>query len=153
MISKIDHKPGMYRAAWSYKGVHHARILQITMKRDGIISILREATPPTRPEGENSDRVFYDWNPERNVKLAGLEHKTLLLGISGDIASRWVNEWIVDIKDITEDVRRWKDILDNYGKGAARKVMREIAAKLGPEEVLEIGDEEVEKRIGMRGST
>jgi hypothetical protein len=140
----------MYRSAWGSKGVHHSRILQITMKRDGFISILREATPPSRTESENNNRVYYDWNPERNVKSVQLDHKTLLLGISGDISNRWVNEWIVDIQDITDDVKRWKDLLDNYGKGAARKVTREIVVKLGQEEVLEIGDEEAELRLGMR---
>lgn len=132
----------MHRSEWSYRNERRARILQITMTKAGFLTLLEQATPA---EGD----IRYQWNPERNIRLEKLPHKTLLIGITGDMVNRWINEWIVDITDITDKVRRWKGFVDT-GKEGVRRAKREIAA-LWKEDVFEIS-QELEASLGMRSS-
>jgi hypothetical protein len=143
----------MYRSGWSYKDKNQAHILQITVKKDGFISLLREASPSSGPDMDKKRLVRYQWDPERSVKLGRLNHRSLQLGISGEMVGRWINEWIVDIEDITDHVRRWKDMLDNGGDDATEEVKKEIDETLGKEEIFEIGDEELEERLRMRSTS
>jgi hypothetical protein len=143
----------MYRSGWSYKDKNQAHILQITVKKDGFISLLREASPSSGPDMDKSRLVRYQWDPERSVKLGRLNHRSLQLGISGKMVGRWINEWIVDIEDITDHVRRWKDMLDNGGDDATEEVKKEIDDTLGKEEIFKIGDEELEERLRMRSAS
>jgi hypothetical protein len=64
------------------------------------------------------------------------------------MVSKWVNEWIVDIKDITEEVRRWKGYMDEDGEDGIRRAKREIDI-MWSEDVLEVG-EELQTRLGMK---
>jgi hypothetical protein len=130
----------MYRSGWSYKDSRQAHILQITMTKAGFLTLLRQAAP-------HGGLVRYQWDPERSIRLEKLSHRSLQLGISGEMVSRWINEWVVDITDITEDVRRWKGYIDE-GKEGVRKAKREIDAALN-EDVFEV-DDEVELQLGMR---
>jgi len=66
------------------------------------------------------------------------------------MVSKWINEWIVDIKDITEEVRRWKGYMDEDGKDGIRKAQREIDS-MWSEDVLEVS-EELQTRMGMKES-
>lgn len=131
---------GMYRSGWSYKDRNQARILQIRMTKSGFLTLLGQATP-------SGGLVRYQWDPERNVRTEKLPYRSLQLGISGDLVSQWINEWTVDITDITDDVRRWKSYIDE-GKEGVRRAKREIAEKLH-ETVFDIG-EELELQLGMR---
>ena len=116
------------------------------------MALLREASPASGPDVANTKDalVRYQWDPERNVRSEQLPYRSLQLGISGSMASKWIDEWIVGIEDITEDVRRWKGCIDKEGKNGVRKVKREIE-RTWNEAVFEVG-EELEVRLGMRES-
>ncbi|PVG00789.1 hypothetical protein CPB86DRAFT_840946 [Serendipita vermifera] len=140
----------MYRSGWSYKDNNQARILQITVKRDGFISLLREAAPSWGPTVEKNRPVRYQWDPERSIKLGRLNHRSLQLGISGEMMERWIDEWIVNIEDITDDVRRWKDMLDNGDDDAVESVKKDIDETLGEELIFDIGDDQLEVNLQMQ---
>ena len=110
------------------------------MTKAGFLTLLRQATP-------QGGLVRYQWDPERNIRLERLSYRSLQLGISGEMVSRWINEWVVDITDITEDVRRWKGYIDE-GKEGVRKAKQEIDATWN-EDVFDV-DDEVELQLGMR---
>ncbi|KAF8184360.1 hypothetical protein K438DRAFT_1974558 [Mycena galopus ATCC 62051] len=58
----------MYRAGWSYKGRNQEGILVITMKQEGLLELLAQATKtPDSP-------VRFQWDPERNVRLHKLSY-------------------------------------------------------------------------------
>jgi hypothetical protein len=140
----------MYRSGWSYKDARQARILQITMSKEGFFTLLGEASPASGPEVANTKGalVRYQWDPERNVRLERLPYRSLQLGISGAMVSKWVNEWVVDIKDITEEVRRWKGYMDEDGQDGIRKAGKDIDS-MWSEDVLEVS-EELQTRLGMK---
>ncbi|KIM34437.1 hypothetical protein M408DRAFT_58906, partial [Serendipita vermifera MAFF 305830] len=104
----------MYRAGWSYKDPFQARILQITMSKEGFLTLLREATPSSGPDiaATKGSLVRYQWDPERDIRLEKLPYRSLQLGIAASMKERWINEWIIRIDDITDDVRRWKGYMD-----------------------------------------
>ena len=41
------------------------------------------------------------WDPERSLLLERLDHRAVQIGLADDAARRYVNEWTVDITDIT----------------------------------------------------
>ncbi|KAG8806431.1 hypothetical protein FRC17_004994 [Serendipita sp. 399] len=141
----------MYRSGWSYKDPNRSRILAITMTLTGYLTLLRNAVPNSGSDISGNRAIRFQWDPERNVKLAKLPYRSLQLGISEDWVERWIDEWIVGIQDITEDVRRWKAYIDADQKTGSRRVRREVAARW-TEEVVEV-DEEIEERLGMRDTT
>lgn len=133
----------MYRSGWSYKDPRQTHILEITMSKAGFLALLEQATP----EG---GLIRYQWDPERNIKLERLPYRSLQLGISGEMVSRWIDEWIVGIVDITEKVRRWKGYMDDEGEEGVEKAKSEIAAEWS-EDVFELS-QELEGSLGMRSS-
>jgi hypothetical protein len=124
------------------------------MKKEGLLTLLQEAALSSGPQEYVTEtkgaQVRVQWDPERNVKLQRLDYRSLQLGISGEMVRKWIDEWIVRIDDITEDVRRWKGIIDieNENGDAYEKVEAEISAKW-PEEVFEV-DEDLQERLRMK---
>lgn len=41
------------------------------------------------------------WDPERDLRLRPLPHRSLQLGLTGEAAARYSDEWIVGIRDVT----------------------------------------------------
>jgi hypothetical protein len=41
------------------------------------------------------------WDPERDLRLNPLPHRSLQLGLSGEAVARYADEWIVGIEDVT----------------------------------------------------
>ncbi|MGW4025470.1 DUF4291 family protein, partial [Streptomyces sp. NPDC005009] len=41
------------------------------------------------------------WDPERDLRLNPLAHRSLQLGLAGEAAARYADEWIVGIEDVT----------------------------------------------------
>lgn len=135
----------MYRAEWSYKDPSRARILQITMSKEGLLTLLKEAASSPGPDTAGA-LVRYKWDPEYGIRSERLPYRSLQLGIEDSMKERWINEWIIRIDDITEDVRRWKGYVDEGAKGV-RKARREIEREW-TEDVLEV-DEQLAVSLGM----
>lgn len=140
----------MYRAGWSYKDPNQARILQLTMSKEGFLTLLREAASSSGSDVADTKGalVRFQWDPERNIKLGRLPYRSLQLGIAGTMRDKWINEWIIRIDDITEDVRRWKGYMDEDGDEGVKKAQDEIDTR-GSEDVFEV-DEELELSLRMR---
>lgn len=65
-----------------------------------------------RPDHETWQRrketspVRTQWDPERDVALNPLPWRSLQIGIGGRTVARYVDDWVVDLQDITAEVRR-----------------------------------------------
>jgi hypothetical protein len=113
----------MYRAGYSLKDSRQARILALKMKREGFINLLRRAelTHGQKDIGgqkniendSHSAKVKVQWDPERTPKLEKLQHRSIQIGIPGALVEQWVEEWIVEIDDITTRARELKAVLDS----------------------------------------
>lgn len=105
----------MYRSGWAEK-TGQERILAIDITRDGFEWALRHSVPSTfipvlyasRDEWRASQKgvpVRIQWDPERNIRLGRLDHRSIQIGLQGDAVRRYIREWVVRIDDLTSFCR------------------------------------------------
>ena len=104
----------MYRSGWASKQGQE-RILAIDLKREGfaeivknsVLSSFREVSDLSKEEWkeklENSE-VRCQWDPDRDIYGNPIGRRAIQLGIKGETVRKYVNEWIVNITDITDKV-------------------------------------------------
>lgn len=106
----------MYRCGWGKKE-NQEHILAIDMKRDAfdflvknaIISMYKEDMGISHTEWKERIKksdIRCQWDPERDVFGNPLEYRSIQLGLRGEAVKKYVNEWIVDISDITDYVKK-----------------------------------------------
>ena len=113
----------MYRSGWATKEGQE-RILAIDLKREGfdeivrnaVLSSFREVSDLSKEEWkeklENSE-VRCQWDPDRDIYGNPIERRAIQLGIKGETVKKYVNEWIVNITDITEEVIEMREKIEN----------------------------------------
>lgn len=67
---------------------------------------------PGDPAAGKSPDVKVQWDPERTVRLAKLEYRSIQIGIPAAVSPEWTDKWIVSIEDVTERARSLKRVLD-----------------------------------------
>lgn len=92
----------MYRAGWGLKDDGQRRILGIDITREGFEWALRNASPSHGPYQDKSKPVRVQWDPERSINLGKLEFRSIQIGLSGEAVRRYVEEWIVSLREVTE---------------------------------------------------
>jgi hypothetical protein len=101
----------MYRSGWATKP-DQERVLAISIARDGFEWALAHASlshydPALYANHEewaarkDSTPVRVQWDPERSPLLEPLGHRAIQIGLSGEAARRYVNDWTVSITDVT----------------------------------------------------
>ena len=109
----------MYRAGWATKE-NQERILAIKITLEGFREILRQAVhssfiPEIYDERENwkaklaNSNVRLQWDPDHNPTGEKLTRKAIQLGLRGDIFHKFNEEWIKEIKDITDFVAEQRE--------------------------------------------
>lgn len=69
--------------------------------------------------------VRVQWDPERSLSLAPLPHRSLQVGLGGEAVSRYVDEWIVGIIDVTGLANRIRGLVRGGDEaGAVRTLPR-----------------------------
>ncbi|GGV51068.1 hypothetical protein GCM10010277_46260 [Streptomyces longisporoflavus] len=105
----------MYRCGWTTKEGQE-RVLAVEITREGFEWALRHACLSHYARGVHSDQAAWkrelrraparvQWDPERDLHLNALPHRSLQLGLAGDAARRYADEWTVSITDVTERAR------------------------------------------------
>jgi len=106
----------MYRCGWATKPGQE-RVLAVEISRDGFdwavanacISHYDHSAGETRAEWSRRLRrspVRVQWDPERSLQLNALPYRSLQLGLSGEAADRYADEWTVAIRDVTDLARK-----------------------------------------------
>lgn len=108
----------MYRSGWATKAGQE-RVLAITITREGFEWALANAAlshyqagvheSPEQWAASLRKPVRVQWDPERSLTLKPLPHRSLQVGLSGEAVSRYVDEWITSITDVTaraHDIQR-----------------------------------------------
>ncbi|MFD8520115.1 DUF4291 domain-containing protein [Streptomyces capillispiralis] len=101
----------MYRCGWGGKEGQET-VLAVEITRDGFEWALRRACLSHYERGLHTDRAAWQrllrraparvqWDPERDLRLRPLAHRSLQLGLTGEAAHRYADEWIVSIADVT----------------------------------------------------
>lgn len=111
----------MYRSGWAQKDTNQVRILAIDLTHEGFKWALQNSCLSKKPlEMEQEEwlqvkvqsPVRIQWDPERNIFLEPLETRAIQIGLSGIAVQKYVNEWIYNITDITENALAIKKLLD-----------------------------------------
>ncbi|MGW6273939.1 MULTISPECIES: DUF4291 domain-containing protein [unclassified Streptomyces] len=101
----------MYRSGWAGKeGQEHVLAVEIT--REGFEWALQRACLSHFEQGLHTDHATWkrqlrqaparvQWDPERDLRLEALPHRSLQLGLTGEAAHLYADEWIVSIADVT----------------------------------------------------
>jgi hypothetical protein len=143
----------MYRSGWGTKEGQE-RILGIDIKREGFISVLSNAVFSAynekiylshalwRQKLEESD-VRCQWDPERDVYGNPIGRRSIQLGLKGDFAKKYVNEWIVGIEDLTKFVCVFRRNIER----------QEVNLNLLPKEKEYIVDGHIQKILGINETT
>ncbi|MFB7457341.1 DUF4291 domain-containing protein [Streptomyces sp. NPDC056188] len=101
----------MYRCGWGAKEGQET-VLAVEISRDGFEWALRHACLSSYVRGVHPDRAAWQrqlkraparvqWDPERDLHLRPLPYRSLQLGLSGEAARRYADEWTVAIRDVT----------------------------------------------------
>ncbi|MFD3920572.1 DUF4291 domain-containing protein [Streptomyces sp. NPDC058595] len=106
----------MYRCGWAMKEGQET-VLAVEITREGFEWALRHACLSHYDRDVHPDRGSWQrelkrsparvqWDPERDVRLEALPYRSLQLGLSGEAARRYADEWIVSVRDVTPLARR-----------------------------------------------
>ena len=113
----------MYRSGWASKQGQE-RILAIDLKRGGfdeivrnaVLSSFREVSDLSKEEWkeklENSE-VRCQWDPDRDIYGNPIGRRAIQLGIKGETVRKYINDWIVNITDITDKVIGMRNNIQN----------------------------------------
>ncbi|MFD0306097.1 DUF4291 domain-containing protein [Streptomyces sp. NPDC127119] len=140
----------MYRCGWGAKEGQEV-VLAVEIQRDGFEWALRHACLSGYARGVHPDRATWQrqlkraptrvqWDPERDLRLQPLPYRSLQLGLSGEAARRYADEWTVAIRDVTPLAR---EIHAHVGSGdldsAARLLPQERPYPVGDELLARLG--------------
>ena len=101
----------MYRCGWGLKEGQET-VLALEITREGFDWALRHACLSHYVRGLHTDRASWQrelrrapsrvqWDPERDLGLNALPHRSLQLGLAGEAARRYADEWTVGVRDVT----------------------------------------------------
>ncbi|MBD0844479.1 DUF4291 domain-containing protein [Streptomyces sp. TRM68416] len=101
----------MYRCGWGTKEGQET-VLAVEITREGFVWALRNACLSHYVPELHGDRAAWkrqlrraparvQWDPERDLQLNPLPHRSLQLGLAGEAAGRYADDWIVGIEDVT----------------------------------------------------
>ncbi|NKQ26307.1 DUF4291 domain-containing protein [Streptomyces galbus] len=106
----------MYRCGWGTKEGQET-VLAVEITREGFAWALRHACLSHHVPELHGDAAAWkrelrrsparvQWDPERDLHLRPLPHRSLQLGLAGEATARYADEWVVGISDVTPLARR-----------------------------------------------
>jgi hypothetical protein len=123
----------MHRSGWGLKRDQET-VLAVEITRAGFAWALRNAclshhAPAVHPDREawrarlREAPTRVQWDPERDLYLTPLEHRSLQLGLAGEAARRYADEWIVSITDVTPLAHRVHTLVQEGDTAAATRLL------------------------------
>lgn len=123
----------MHRSNWAQKS-GQTRILRVEITRSGWDEALglgvltcfeagvHESPLQWRRELDAAT-VHVQWDPERSLRGADLGYNSIQVGLSRHLIERFVDEWTLQISDITPLVRKTHALLTGGRADAAKKLL------------------------------
>ncbi|MDH6228041.1 DUF4291 domain-containing protein [Streptomyces sp. MJP52] len=122
-----------YRCGWAAKEGQET-VLAVRIRREGFEWALRNACLSHYVRGLHEDRASWSrrlrraparvqWDPERDLRMRALPHRSLQLGLAGEAAARYADEWIVGIEDVTPRVREIRARLSAGDEAGAAELL------------------------------
>ena len=113
----------MYRCGWCEKE-NQEHVLAIDIKRDAFDYILNNHVLSTFDESvykyyntwrelSSKSDIICQWDPERDIYGNPLGYRSIQIGLRNKAVEKYVNDWIINIEDITNYVKELKTKRDN----------------------------------------
>ncbi|MFF0539106.1 DUF4291 domain-containing protein [Streptomyces coelicoflavus] len=123
----------MYRCGWATKAGQET-VLAVEIGREGFEWALRHACLSSYVPGTHTDRAAWQrelrrsptrvqWDPERDLRLRPLPYRSLQLGLSGEAARRYADEWTVTVRDVTPLAHEIHALVRDGALDAARALL------------------------------
>nr|WP_312018752.1 DUF4291 domain-containing protein [Streptomyces sp. I05A-00742] len=123
----------MYRCGWGTKEGQET-VLAVEITREGFEWALAHACLSRYEHGPHADHATWkrrlkraparvQWDPERDLRLQPLPHRSLQLGLAGEAARLYADEWIVSTTDITSLAHTIHAHLRDSDMDAARQLL------------------------------
>ncbi|WP_435601150.1 DUF4291 domain-containing protein [Streptomyces sp. C10-9-1] len=113
----------MHRSNWARKPGQE-RVLAVRMKRDGWEEALSRAALTTAdPAVVAGAAVHVQWDPERSLRGAALNHYSIQVGISRHLTRTFAEEWIVGLSDLTPQVRKAASLVRGAHAARGRRLL------------------------------
>ncbi|MCE4947819.1 DUF4291 domain-containing protein [Streptomyces albulus] len=136
----------MYRCGWATKADQET-VLAVEITRAGFDLALDRACLSHYVPGLHPDRAAWQralrraparvqWDPERNLHLKPLPHRSLQLGLSGELARAYADEWTVAVRDVTPLARKVRALVRAGEDRAARELLPDERPYPAPEAAL-----------------
>ncbi|MDH6128123.1 DUF4291 domain-containing protein [Kitasatospora sp. GP82] len=101
----------MYRSGWGTKPGQE-RVLAVRISREGFEWALAHACLSHYDRDRHTSAeawmaklaaspVRIQWDPERSTDLGTLPHRAIQIGLTGEAVDRYLDEWILDLTDVT----------------------------------------------------
>ena len=140
----------MYRAGWAEKDGQE-RILGIDISIEGFLEILKNAVLASFDEKVYENKTDWEkeklkysgrcqWDPERDIFGNPKEYRAIQLGIKEELVEKYLENWIINIEDLTPKVKEMK-LLRDQGK--------DISKHIPKEKEFIISDKEIINRLGI----
>ena len=122
-----------YRSGWAAKPGQE-RVLAIEITRAGLHWALEHACLSHYEPGTYADHdawrqrmditcVRIQWDPERGLRHEPLGYRSVQVGLAGDAVTRYVDDWIVSIRDVTPLMIQVRDLAAAGRLGEARRLL------------------------------
>ncbi|MFE2327980.1 DUF4291 domain-containing protein [Streptomyces sp. NPDC059385] len=116
----------MHRSNWARKPGQE-RVLAVRMTRQGWEEALSQAVLTTGdPAALARAAVHVQWDPERSLRGAALNHYSIQVGIGRDLIRTFAEDWTVGLTDLTPRVRKAAELIK---AGHAAKAQRLFPAE------------------------
>ncbi|ANW21648.1 DUF4291 domain-containing protein [Streptomyces clavuligerus] len=111
----------MHRSNWARKPGQE-RILAVRITREGWEEALSQAVLTTsHPDRVAQAPVHVQWDPERSLRGAALNHYSIQVGVGRGLIERYAKEWVVGITEVTSQARKAAELAQG---GRAEKAKR-----------------------------
>ncbi|GAA1944709.1 DUF4291 domain-containing protein [Kitasatospora viridis] len=112
----------MHRSNWGRKAGQE-RILGVRMTREGWEEALSRAVLTTAdPAAVAKAAVHLQWDPERSVRGAALNHYSIQVGIGRQLIRTFAEEWVVGLTDLTPQVRKAAELVQGGRAAQAQRL-------------------------------
>ncbi|MEE1740347.1 DUF4291 domain-containing protein [Streptomyces sp. BE147] len=113
----------MHRSNWARKPGQE-RVLAVRITREGWEEALSQAVLTTSdPARVARAAVHVQWDPERSLRGAALNHYSIQVGVGRGLIRTFVDDWIVDLTDVTAQARRIAGLAQGGHTAKARRLL------------------------------
>ncbi|MET9493335.1 DUF4291 domain-containing protein [Streptomyces sp. NPDC006552] len=123
----------MYRCGWGMKDGQEV-VLAVEIDRGGFEWAVRHACLSGYERGVHGDQAAWkrelrqaparvQWDPERDLRLRPLPHRSLQLGLAGEAVRRYADEWLVSVTDVTPLAREVRELVARGDEVAAGRLL------------------------------